>query len=134
MDRLELRKQFSGRIHSFKLDDSIEVHIRELTALERAKLVDKYRVLEKSKDADNALETLTVEAQCFIASRGLVDEHGARIYSDDEAAKLAEEFPCKLLDRLSLQILTVSGLLKPQDETIKNSETAPNDSFSYALQ
>lgn len=135
MDRLELRAKFASRIEPFRLESfGLDVNLRGLSALERAKLVDKYRVLDKQKDTDNALETLTVETQCFIVSRGLVDEKGSRIYSDDEAPKIAEEFPCKAIDEIAKQILAISGMSGTQAEEIKNSQPTTSDSFSSALQ
>ena len=134
MDRLELRTKFASRIDKFRLEEfEVDVYLRPLSALERAKIVDKYRALEKIKEAENALETLTVEAQCYIVSRGLVDAQGARTYKDEEAQSLAEEFPCKALDAISRRILEISGMSAAADP-VKNSDPTPNADSSFALQ
>lgn len=132
MDRLELKTKFAGRIKQFRLEEfDLDLHLHELSALDRAKLVDKYRVLDKTKDAENQLENVTIQTQCFIVSRGLVDAGGKRIYADDEADKIAEEFPCNAIDKISQQILVISGMIaKAQDEAIKNSRPDLNGSSS----
>ena len=131
MDRLELRTKFAGRIEQFRLDDfEMDLYLRPLSALERAKIVDKHKKLEKTnKDSDTALETLTIETQCFIVARGLVDEKGGRIYKDDEADAIAAEIPCKALDRISAKILEISGMTARPD-AIKNSDPTPNGDSS----
>lgn len=135
MDRLELRTKFAGRIETFRLADSdIEVNLRSLSALDRAKIVDKFKILAKAQEDEKALERLTIESQCFIVARGLVNESGARIYQDDEMAAIAEEFPCKALDELSKRILEMSGMSENQSDRLKNSEPTPNAAGSSVLQ
>jgi hypothetical protein len=133
MDRVALREKLAGRIEQVRLDDyDIELFVRPLSALERAKIVDRYGLL--SKDKVTSLETLTIETQCFIVCRGLVEENGKRLYADDEAEKIAEEFPCSVLDQLSKQILTLSKMDQPPEEQIKNSNPTTNeDSSSVSL-
>jgi len=133
MDRLELRTKFAGRIEKFRLDEfDITVHLRPLSALERAKIVDKHRTL--NKDSETALETLTIQSQCFIVGRGLVDAKGNRIYKDDEADAIADEIPCKALDQISAKILEISGMSAKGADDIKNSETAPSGGSSDGSQ
>ena len=128
MDRLELRTRFAGRIEKFRLDEfDMDVWLRGLSALDRARVVDKYRVLDKVKDSDNALETLTVETQCYIVSRGLVDEKGSRIYSESDVPQIADEMPCKALDAIAKRILEISGMSAVTvDDQIKNSNPTPS--------
>ncbi len=134
MDRLELRTKFAGKIEAFQIEDfGIEVHLRSLSALERARIVDKYKLLEKGRESgETSFEKMTTEAQCYIVSRGLVDEGGNRIYKDDEAASIADEVPCKALDALSKKILAISGMTGTE-EPEKNSATIPSDGFSATL-
>jgi len=134
MDRLELRTKFASRIERIRLEDfdGMELNIRPLSALERAKIVDKHKKL--SKDSEIALETLTIETQCFIVARGLVDEKGARIYKDDEAAAIAAEIPCKALDEISAKILEISGMSAKASEALKNSNPTPNGDSSDGSQ
>jgi len=134
MDRLELRTKFASRIETVRLEDfdNMELNIRPLSALERAKIVDKHKKL--SKDSEIALETLTIETQCFIVARGLVDEKGARIYKDDEADAIAAEIPCKALDQISAKILELSGMAAKAPETLKNSDPTPSGDSSGGWQ
>lgn len=134
MDRLELRTKFSSRIETVRLEKyDMTLHIRPLSALERAKTFDKYRELSKGTDAQSMFETMTIEAQCFIASRGLVTESGAQVYRADEAAALAEEFPGDALDLIVKYVLHISGMDKSEDAE-KNSTPTLNAAFSSALQ
>lgn len=134
MDRLELRTKFAGKIEAFFLEEfGIDVYLRSLSALERARIVDKYRKLDKGKDGDAAtFEEMTIEAQCYIVSRGLVDEKGVRVYKDDEAEAIAEEIPCKALDAISKRILFISGM-SAKEEPEKNSVRIPSDSSPVVL-
>ena len=133
MDRLEFRSKFSERVEKFRLDDfDADLHLRPLSALERAQIIDKHTALGKIQNGDNSFEKLTIEAQCFIVSRGLVNESGNRIYKDEELRELAEEVPGKVLDAISNRILTISGMTEPQENVAKNSEPAPNAGSNYA--
>ena len=136
MDRLQLRTKFASRVEEFRLDDfDLTVHLRPLSAMERAKIVDKHKKFERlNKESDTALETLTIESQCFIVARGLVDEKGSRIYKDDEADAIAAEIPCKALDRISSKILEISGMTAKEAETLKNSDPTPNGDSSSGSQ
>lgn len=134
MDRLELRKKFSSRIEKVRLESyDMELHIRPLSALERARTFDRYRELNKGQDAQSMFETMTKEAQCYIASRGLVDDSGAQIYKNDEAEALAEEIPGDALDLIVKDILHISGMDKSEDAA-KNSTPTLSAAFSSALQ
>ena len=136
MDRLEFRNKFSSRIEQFRLEEfEMDVHLKELSALDRAKVIDTYKILDKDKESAAAFQTMTLEAQCFIVSRGLVDEHGVRIYKDDEKQAMAEEIPCKALDALSKRILTISGMTQTAaTELVKNSEPSPSVASPIVLQ
>ena len=136
MDRLEFRNKFSSRIELFRLEEfEMDVHLKGLSALDRAKVIDTYKILDKDKESADAFQKMTLEAQCFIVSRGLVDEHGVRIYKDDEKQAMAEEIPCKALDALSKRILTISGMTQgTTTELVKNSEPSPNVVSPIVLQ
>jgi hypothetical protein len=136
MDRLEFRNKFSGRIEQFRLEEfEMDVHLKGLSALDRAKVIDTYKILDKDKESADAFQKMTLEAQCFIVSRGLVDEHGVRIYKDDEKQAMAEEIPCRALDSLSKRILTISGMTQgTTTELVKNSEPSPNAGSPIVLQ
>jgi hypothetical protein len=136
MDRLELRTRFASRIEKFRLEDfDMEVNLRGLSALDRARVIDKYRLLEKEQNGENVMEKMTTETQCFIVSRGLVTEGGERIYKDDEAGLLAGEIPCKALDAISKKILSISGMGgNDAEDKAKNSAPTPSDNSSYVLQ
>ena len=136
MDRLQLRTKFASRIEEFRLDEfDLTVHLRPLSAMERAKIVDKHKRFQKlDKESDTALETLTVESQCFIVARGLVDEKGARVYKDDEAAAIADEIPCKALDKISGRILEISGMASKEATELKNAPQSPSGDSSEGSQ
>ncbi len=127
MDRVELRAKFAGRIEGFRLDEfECDLHLRRLSAMARAKLGDKFNLLQSS-DAMAKAETAVIEVQCRIVAEGLVDEHGARLYQNDELQAIAEEFPATALDRISKEILRISGLAKDEPEALaKNSEPTPS--------
>ena len=124
MDRVVLREKFAKRLVDFRLEDfDLDVKLRALSALERAKIVDRHRQLGKLSDSsNNELETVTIETQCYIVSRGLVDEHGKPIYKDDEKQALADEIPAKALDRISEKILEISGMSAKGGDAGKNPE------------
>jgi hypothetical protein len=125
----------ASRVEKVQLDEyGVELFIRPLSALERAKIIDKYGTLSKDKENSPSFETITIETQCFVVCRGLVEENGKRLYGDDEAQKLAEEFPCEALDQLSKRIMTLSGMDKKQDNLIKKSNSTPNADSSIVLQ
>ena len=131
MDRLELRTKFASLVEPFRLDEyDMNLHVRKLSALERAKFAEACRVSDRSRDADNMLEVVTKSVSAFVVSRGLVNEDGSRIYRDDELEQITEEFPADALDTIAEKILVISKLKKPVDEEIKNSETVPSDSSS----
>lgn len=142
MDRVELRTKFSGHIEKFDLDGyEFPVYLRELSALDRAKVLDKFRTQTKNSETDeNFLQNMTIESQCYIVCKGLVDESGKRTYQDDETQSIAEEIPGKALDAISQKILELSGLTAPQvkessgpDES-KNSVPVLSESSSSVLQ
>lgn len=124
MDRVELRAKFAGRIEPFRLEEfDLNLHIRRLSALARARLGDKFTLLQGG-DKVSSNETAVIEVQSRIVAEGLVDEHGVRIYRDDEATAIAEEFPGTALDKLSNKILEISGIgASVQENLVKNSET-----------
>ena len=125
MDRLQLRTKLSSRIEPFRLEEfDLDVHLRRLSALARARLGDAYKLLQESKAS--SAENAVVEIQCRVVAQGLVDEHGARIYQDAELAAIAEEFPATALDQLSSKILAISGLGVSTEELAKNSQPAPS--------
>jgi hypothetical protein len=135
MDRVALREKLASRVEKIRLEEyGIELFVRPLSALERARVVDKYGLLSKDKEKPPLMETFTIENQCFIVCRGLVQENGKRVYGDDEAEKLADEFPCLVLDRLSTQILILSGMDKSPDEQIKNWSPTPSEGSSLGSQ
>ena len=127
MDRIELRSKFSGRIEKFRLEEfDLEVYLRQLSALARAKLSDKFMAVQGDGQSTSA-EAAVVEVQCRVVAEGLVDEHGSRIYKDDELQQIAEEIPGTALDQISKRIMTISGLGGGAAEALaKNSEPTPN--------
>lgn len=134
MDRLELRKKFSSRIEKVRLESyGMDLYVRPLSALERARTFDKYRELNKPGEETARFETMTIEAQCYIACRGLVDEHGSQVYKNEESAAIAEEFPGEALDQVCKHIMRVSGMDKSEDAP-KNPTPTLNAAFSSALQ
>lgn len=129
MDRVTLRAALSSRVEAFRLDGCGEdIYIKRLSALDRARIVDKHNALGKAGESDHPLETITVETQCYIVARGLVDEKGNRLYRDDELQAIAEEIPAKTLDELSNKILTVSGMIGDVVDAAKNSNPIRNGS------
>ena len=130
MDRVTLRQKLSSRIEQFRLDEfDVDVYLRPLSALARARLGDRFTSLRDSSTAENSV----IELQCRVVAEGLVTESGARIYQNDELQALAEEFPATALDRISGKILAMSGLGGSVSDVIKNSEPTPSDSSSSAL-
>lgn len=125
MDRVELRAKFSAKIEKFRVDEfDLDVSLRRLSAMDRAKLGDAYKALQKA-DVEQSNKAATVEIQCRVISRGLVTESGVRMYGDDELEAIAEEFPASALDSIAKQILSISGLSANVEDTVKNSEPAP---------
>jgi hypothetical protein len=128
MDRVELRKAFSSRIEKFRLEEcDQEVHLKKLSALDRARIVDKHAALTKASDTVNPFETITIETQCYIVSRGLVDQNGTRLYGDDDLRAIAEEIPATALDACSKRILAISGMGGEESSAPKNSNPTPNE-------
>jgi hypothetical protein len=130
MDRLEFRTKFSSRIEKFRLEDfDVEVSLRCLTAAERSEFHERLRTISASQDSAGFLGNVTRQLQCFVVSRGLVDEKGNRLYVDGEEEKLAEEVPCTVLDMIHLRIMIISKLHKEAaEEALKNLSPAPNAS------
>jgi hypothetical protein len=129
MDRLELRTRFAASVEKVRLGSiDLDFYIHKLSALDRARMADKYRILERDSKSDapsdDATERMTVGAQAFIISRGLVTEAGVRIYKDDEVSAIVEEFPCDALDQLAMKILRHSGIGEAEVDLVKNSEPA----------
>jgi hypothetical protein len=133
MDRLELRSKFSSRVEQFRLEKyQLDLCLKPLSALDRAKIIDGYQTLGKDENA--TVERMTIESQCFIVSRGLVDENGLRIYQEDELQKIAEEIPCDALDLISKRVLAISGLGKDEEDSRKNSPAVLSADSSSVLQ
>ncbi len=130
MDRLELRKAFFGRIVKHRLDQfGVEVNLRALTGLDRAKAQAKSVIVEKSKDAENSLEIITRELVSFVISRGLVDDSGNRLYGDEEVDRIGEEIPGTAMDEIFAEILSISKLNRADVEAAaKNSKPTLNES------
>lgn len=125
MDRVELRTKFAGKIEKFRLDEfDLDLHVKRLSAMARAKLGDAFKALENA-GVNRSNEAATIEIQCRVIAQGLVTEGGARIYQDTELEAIADEFPATALDALAKQILAISGLGTPAEELAKNSEPAP---------
>lgn len=134
MDHLELRTKLASRIEQFRLEEyGIDVHLKPISALHRAQLMDVYRQLEKGKEADDAMQNLTTDAQCFVVARGLVDVNGKPIYQEGEEELIAGEFPAKVLDEISNKILSISGMggtASNIKEMVKNSNPTQKDNSS----
>lgn len=129
MDRIEFRTALASRIEKFRLDEcGLDVFVKKLSALDRARIVDRHRALEKAEDSGHQLETVTKETQCYIVARGLVDEKGGRLYKDDELQAVAEEIPATELDALSRKILSISGM--GSTEPVPNSNPTRNEPSS----
>jgi hypothetical protein len=134
MDRIELRAKFASRVEAFPLEEfDLNLFIKPLSALDRARIVDGYKKLKADDGSDAPMEVMTVQSQCYIVSRGLVDEKGNPCYGPDELEKIAEEIPGKALDKISNKILSVSGMLN-DEQPEKNLIPAPNENFSSVLQ
>jgi hypothetical protein len=136
MDRLEMRKKFSSRVEKILLEEyGIELRIRPLSALERAKTLDKYRELSKpGTDGPATFEALTRDAQCYIVARGLVDENGAQIFREAEEEAVAAEIPGDALDRICKGIMRISGMDRAPEDQGKNLNPTLSAGFSSALQ
>jgi hypothetical protein len=134
MNIFEIREKFSCLVEVYRLEEiSMDVYLRPLSALDRAKVIDKYRSLDKAKDSENAMESMTINAQCFIVARGLVDEKGNPCCKPEEAAMLAEMFPANALDGLSRKILEMSGIggaAQTITDQAKNLNPSPIADFS----
>lgn len=131
MDRLTFRTKLSSRIERYRLEDfDLEVCLRPLSALDRARVMDTYGRLSKDKDGDKQMERMTSEAQAYIVAQGLVDETGARIYRDDEIMAVGAEIPGVALDQLSSRILEISGFNATVGDAKNASSPIPSASSS----
>ena len=135
MDRVSLRAKFAGALVDYTLEEfDIPLKLRALSALDRARIVDRFAALQKL-DVDNKVEKQTIQNQCYIVARGLMDDTGNPMYPDDELEKVAAEIPSKALDKISSQILEISGI-NAKAEPVKNlpPTSAESESSNSDLQ
>lgn len=131
MDRLTFRTKLSSRIEKFRLEDfDMEVWLKPLSALDRARVMDTYGRLSKDQESDNQMERMTSEAQAYIVAQGLVDENGTRIYRDDEIKEVGAEIPGVALDKLSSRILEISGFNATVGDAKNASSPIPSGNSS----
>jgi hypothetical protein len=83
-------------------------------------------LLVEQKKGQRRIETRRVHPNLVV--RGLVDEAGARLLSDDDAPKIAKAWPAAVLARLYLIIARLSGAADEEPE--KNSASVPASSSS----
>jgi hypothetical protein len=128
MDRLEVRKRMDALIVEFRLPGADEVwRLRPLCGLARVKSSEYYTRIRECGDEPTLERTrLTMETQCFVISQGLVDEAGARIYRDEDAASIAEELAATVMDALSEKIMEISTVKAGDAE--KNLRAVPASS------
>jgi hypothetical protein len=128
---MDSKKRFASRIEQFRLDSTGEEFlVCPLTARERARLIDTYRVLEGG-DKSHQLENITTEAQAFIIARGLMaDKDGARKYQDSEMDSISDDFLGDDMDEICRKILEISRMGKTSGDELKNSNPAPSGSLS----
>jgi hypothetical protein len=116
MNRDELERKFRGRVLEFRatgFEDAF--YLKSLSGLGRVKASELYAAI-KAVDEGAPAERLrvTLEAQCFVISQGLVDEAGERLYPAGEDAAIGDLLPCGLIDQLSEEIMRISTT-KPGD-------------------
>lgn len=126
MNREELRRKFSGRLERLRLDEfDCDIHVCRLSALAHAKMADRWAIFRNSERANSA-EAAIIEVQCRIVAEGLVDQHGTKIYREDELEAIATDFPSAVLEKICNRILEISGLKEAGPENLaKNSLPTP---------
>jgi|WetSurMetagenome_2_1015567.scaffolds.fasta_scaffold1378369_1 hypothetical protein len=129
MNREQLRNRISGRIEKVRLEDDSEVFIRRLSALDRARLFDRYKGKTAEEIAGQTREEI-VKNECFIVSRGLVLEDGSLVYPDEDPEVISDEIDWESIDLISTRILKISGLSKKEEEEKNSPPTLNVDSSS----
>lgn len=98
------------------------VRVKSLTGKERDAL-EASMIVGKGKNANVNLNNLRAK----LVARSIVDENGARIFSDDDITALGAK-SAAALTRVYEVAQRLSGITQEDvDELTKNSETAPSD-------
>lgn len=136
MDRSKLKQFLSGRIKPIRPDGFTEdLHIRKISVMEKAEFTDRCRLIGDMKqfvsNNPDGVTELEEKLTSFLLAKSLVDEHGVRLYSDDELDGPILEFTKETADEIIDSILDYSNLRsKDAEEALKNSEPTPSESSS----
>lgn len=122
MNREQLHSRASGRIEKVRLGDGTEVSVRPLSALDRARVFDRYNALKSSNGNEPTLEEI-VKTQCFVVSRGLVDESGRLLYQEEDTAAISADL-WDSIDELAAKIIELNR--KAKEDAEKNLQTTPS--------
>jgi hypothetical protein len=125
MNREQLRSRASGRIEKFRLDDGSEVFIRPLSALDRARILDRYKEIRETQGDKQNLEEV-IKSQCFILTRSIVDGESKKLlYPEDDETVVADEIDWPSMDAIAARVIEISGMAV-KDEAEKNLQPTPS--------
>lgn len=104
----------------------VTVYLRELSAgqVSRYRAVAVGAVNAQTREVTDPSALMNVG--CQVVAWGVCDEMGGRIFTDADIAALGEK-NANVIDRLSTQILRLSGLGRTVTAAKKNSETTQNN-------
>ncbi len=125
MDRDTLL-QLAARVVPVEIDGIGTLYVRELTALESAKIqaMSTQVVKDGAVDAD-----ATVRFTATLVLWGLVDEHGNRIFRDDEMDTVMA-LPGRVVDALAMAVLDASNLTPDSQEQAKKGSVRTHSNGS----
>jgi len=104
------RKTEKADLSKYGVEDAGDLFIRKLSAADRSVIIDLWKAEQST------------EASGYILAAALADAEGRKIFDDPAADSKAiiNEWPCDLVDGLTTQILTFSGLIKDEEQPEKN--------------
>lgn len=129
MNREQLEQRAAGKIEKVLLADGAEVFVRPLSALDRARILDRYRQINTEHPDNEPIEDI-VTTQCLIVARSLIDpETRNLLYPEEDLDAISNEIDWKSMDAIAKRVIDISGL-GAKDDPEKNSQTTPKDDLS----
>lgn len=109
----------------------VTVYLRELSAEQ----VSRYRAIAvgavNAQTREVTDPSALMNVGCQVVAWGVCDEQGERVFSDADVKELGEK-NADVIDRLSSQILRLSGLGRTVADAKKNSKTIQNGASGTA--
>jgi hypothetical protein len=121
--------RLNKKIVAFQLQDEI-FHLRPISARLRLKAAEVRASVESLNESQKFI-AFTEQFVCPTLAYSIVTEEGGRIYPDDRASDILDDFTGEELDTLQAEVMRISAMGSGLDDASKNSE--PSQSASSPI-